>query len=127
MKKFYGTEIYVQSAGAIRDQDIDGFAIAVCEEIGVELEKHKTRSFEDMRDWGDPIDSYDLIIAMSAVSRDIAEAETKGYDISVEYWPTVDPSGVGEGRDAKLAAYRTVRDQIAAKIIERFGPPTENP
>ncbi len=127
MKDYYGKEIYVQSAGAIRDQEIDGFAIAVCDEIGVALEKHKTRSFDDMRDWGDPIDSYDLIIAMSRVSYDIARSETKGFDIQVEFWPTEDPSATGETREDKLAAYRAIRDQISERIIARFGTPTKNP
>ena len=37
MKKFYGTDTYVQSAGVIADMDIDGFSIAVCGELGIEL------------------------------------------------------------------------------------------
>jgi len=36
MKKYYGTATYIQSAGVKNDLDIDGFAIAVCEELGVE-------------------------------------------------------------------------------------------
>lgn len=48
MKKLYGTEIYVQSAGVMNDLEIDGFAISVCEEIGVELSRHRTRSFDEM-------------------------------------------------------------------------------
>ena len=65
MKKFYGTRIYVQSAGVRNDLEIDGFSIAVCAEIGVELERHRTRSFKDMEQWGDRIDAYDLIVALS--------------------------------------------------------------
>ena len=45
MKKFYGTGTYVQSVGVINDLEIDGFAIATCEEIGVELSRHRSRSF----------------------------------------------------------------------------------
>jgi len=33
MKKFYGTGTYVQSVGVLNDLEIDGFAIATCEEI----------------------------------------------------------------------------------------------
>jgi hypothetical protein len=29
----------------------------------------------------------------------------------------------GDTREAKMAAYRQVRDQIKAKLIERFGEP----
>ena len=37
MKKFYGQETYVQSAGVFNDMEIDGFSIAVCAELGIEL------------------------------------------------------------------------------------------
>ena len=33
MKKLYGTGTYVQSVGVINDLEIDGFSIAVCDEI----------------------------------------------------------------------------------------------
>jgi len=55
MKKFYGTAIYVQSAGVKNDLDIDGFSIAVCAEMDVELTRHRTRSFEEMQEWGDDL------------------------------------------------------------------------
>ena len=33
MKKFYGRAAYVQSAGVKNDMEVDGFAIAVCDEV----------------------------------------------------------------------------------------------
>jgi protein-tyrosine-phosphatase len=48
MKKFYGQRAYVQSAGVHNDLEIDGFAIAVSAEIGLEVERHRSRSFEEM-------------------------------------------------------------------------------
>ena len=45
MKKLYGTGSYVQSVGVVNDLEIDGFSIAVCEEIDVQLSRH--RSNED--------------------------------------------------------------------------------
>ena len=33
------------------------------------------------------------------------------------------PTGLTEGRDATLSLYRTTRDEILAKLVERFGPP----
>ena len=53
MKKFYGRAAYVQSAGVKNDMEVDGFAIAVCDEIGVKIENHRSRSFDEMKDWGD--------------------------------------------------------------------------
>ena len=46
MKKFYGTGTYVQSVGVMNDLEIDGFSIAVCQELDVELSRHRSRSFD---------------------------------------------------------------------------------
>ncbi|WP_417249269.1 low molecular weight phosphatase family protein [Celeribacter sp.] len=123
MKKFYGTDIYVQSAGVKNDMDIDGFAIAVCEEMDVELHRHRARSFEDMRDWGDDISSYELVVALSPASQRQALELTRYYHLDVVYWPIMDPTGIGTTREQKLDAYRQARDQIIARMTERFGPP----
>ena len=64
MKKLYGTNTYVQSVGVINDLEIDGFSIAVCEEIEVELSRHRSRSFDEMEKWGDDLSSFDLIVAL---------------------------------------------------------------
>lgn len=125
MKKFYGKRIYVQSAGVKNELDVDGFSITVCAEIDVELEKHVVRSFHEMEEWGDRIDSYDLVIALSPAAQRFALEYTRYHALDVEYWPIFDPSGLGETREAKLAAYRQARDQIVSNILERFGPPPD--
>lgn len=123
MKKFYGQTVYVQSAGVKNDLEIDGFSIAVCQEMGVELARHRSRSFEEMQQWGDDLGQYDLIIALSPASQRMALELTRHHHISVEYWPILDPTGLGETREAKLSAYRQSREQIRERIIARFGPP----
>lgn len=120
MKKLHGGKVWVQSAGLRHDLEIDGFAIAVCAEIGVHLERHRARSFEEMEAWGDRIDGYDLIVAMTPASQRKALELTRWYDIALEYWPILDPSGMGESRARQLAAYRKTRDQILARIRDRF-------
>ena len=125
MKKFYGQRAYVQSAGVRSDMDIDGFSIAVCDEIGVELSRHRARSFADMRDWGDDPGQFDLIVALSPASQRMALELTRNYHLDVEYWPVLDPTGLGETREEKLDAYRQTRDQIRERMIARFGPPEE--
>lgn len=125
MKKFYGQDCYVQSAGVRNDLDIDGFAIAVCKEIGVELSRHRVRSFEEMQQWGDDLSGFDLVVALSPASQRQALELTRYFHLTVEYWPIMDPTGIGETREAKLNAYRQTRDQIRAKMLERFGPPTK--
>ena len=125
MKKLYGTSTYVQSAGVKSDLEIDGFAIAVCQEIDVELSRHRSRSFEDMEQWGDDLSSYDLVVALSPASQRRALELTRFFHLEVEYWPILDPTGLGHNREEKLAAYRQTRDQIIARLIEKWGEPTE--
>ncbi len=122
MKQHIGTSIFVQSAGVKGDMEIDGFAINVCREVGVELSRHRTRSFDDLMEWGDDLDSYDLIVALSPAAQRRALEYTRFYSLEVEYWQTMDPSGFGDSREAKLNQYRLVRDQITQKIKERFLP-----
>lgn len=120
MKQHVGTQVFVQSAGVKNDKDIDGFAISVCQELDVELTKHKVRSFEDLEAWGDDLDSYSLIVALSPVSAKVARAQTEGDSVEVEFWDIADPTTTGRTRDEKLDAYRAVRDDIAARIKARF-------
>lgn len=126
MKAFYGHEIYVQSAGVHSELEIDGFCIAVCDELGIELSGHRVRSFDQMEEWGDDLSSFDLIIALSPASQHRALELTRVFHLDVEYWPILDPTGLGMRREEKLASYRQARDQIRDRIIAHFGPPTQD-
>ena len=77
-----------------------------------------------MKDWGDDLGGFDLIVALSPASQRQALELTRVFHLDVEYWPIMDPTGLAEGREAKLAAYRQTRDQIQARMTDRFGPPT---
>lgn len=123
MKKFYGQRAYVQSAGVHNDLEVDGFAVSVSAEMGVELSRHRSRSFDEMIEWGDDLSGFDLIIALSPASQRAALEMTRYAHIDVEYWPIMDPTGLGETRETKLQAYRQTRDQIVKRMQERFGPP----
>ena len=127
MKKLFGNKVYVQSVGVKSDLEVDGFTVAVCAEIGVELERHRTRSFDQMQDWGDDLSGFDLVVALSPASQRRALDLTRFFHLDVEYWPILDPTGLAEGREAKLAAYRQTRDQIHERILGRFGPAAEQP
>ncbi len=125
MKKYYGQQAYVQSAGVHNDLEIDGFSIAVCKELGIELSRHRSRSFDEMQDWGDDLSGFDLVVALSPASQRRALELTRYYHLEVEYWPILDPTGLGETREDKLASYRQSRDQIRERLLARFGAPTE--
>ena len=121
MKKLYGTGTYVQSVGVINDLEIDGFSIAVCDEIGVELSRHRSRSFDEMERWGDDLSSFDLIVALSPASQRRALELTRLFHLTVEYWAILDPTGIGETREMKLVSYRQTRDQILSKLRKKWG------
>lgn len=121
MKKLFGAETYVQSAGLKDDLEIDGFAIAVCHEMDVELARHQSRSFEEMEQLGDQLSSFDMVIALSPASYARAQELTKVFHMDVLFWDTSDPTSQGETREAKLDAYRKTRDEIVTQLIAQWG------
>jgi Low molecular weight phosphotyrosine protein phosphatase len=46
----FGRTIYVGSAG-VRKGDLDPFAVAAMEEIGIDISKHKPITFEELEEW----------------------------------------------------------------------------
>lgn len=120
LKQLHGTRVFVQSAGVRGDLEIDGFMIAVAAEIGIDIQRHKTRSFQQMEDWGEDVDSFDRIIALSPAAQRYALEYTREFHVDVSYWPTLDPTGLGETREAKLASYRQTRDQLRERILAEF-------
>jgi arsenate reductase len=103
------------------DREIDGFAIAACAEVGVELARHRARSFDEMRH-RDDLESFDLVVALSDASLARARDLTRASHVTVEHWPVPDPTASGEDREARLDAFREVRDLILARLTERWGP-----
>ncbi|MFP7571253.1 low molecular weight phosphatase family protein [Marivita sp. S2033] len=120
MKKLYGFDTYVQSVGVVSDLEIDGFAIAVCKEIGVEMSRHRARSFDELEQYGEALSGFDLIVALSPASQRRALDLTRLFHLTVEYWPIMDPTGLGETREQKLNAYRQTRDQLVDRMTQKW-------
>lgn len=114
LKFLHGHRIYVDSIG-VRGGDIDGFAIAAMDEIGIDLARHKYKTFGDLEDT-----SYDLIITLSPEAQHKAMELTRVMACEVEFWNTFDPSIVEGNREHRLAAFRQVRDQLMERIKDRF-------
>jgi protein-tyrosine-phosphatase len=114
LKHFHGQRIYVDSVG-VRPDEIDPFAIAVMDEIGIDVSRHRSKSFEDLEDT-----SYDLVISLSPEAQHKAVELTRTMACEVEYWPTYDATAVEGSREARIDAYREVRDQILSRILQRF-------
>jgi protein-tyrosine-phosphatase len=114
LKHFHGSRIYVQSVG-VRTSVVDTFAIAVMDEMGIDISRHRRRSFDDLED-----DSFDLIISLSPEAQHRAVEMTRHMACEVEFWNTFDPSVVEGSREVRLDAYREVRDSLSRRILERF-------
>ena len=121
MKKKFGQTVFVQSAGVRHDLEVDPFMVEVAAELGVDISRHQSKSFDEMESWGDDFGSYDVIVALSPAAQRRALEYTRHSSVEVRYWPVLDPTGIGEQRAQKLDAYRQTRDQIAARIEATFG------
>jgi protein-tyrosine-phosphatase len=109
--------LYVKSAG-VRKGELDPFAIAVMAELGQDISKHKSITFEELEDWEGL--NFDLIITLSPEAHHKALELTRTLAADVEYWPTHDPTGTEGSREQKLSAYREVCDQLLLRIRKRF-------
>src|SRR5260221_938713 len=114
LKQLHGSRIFVDSAG-VRAAEIDGFVVAVMDEIGIDLTRHRSKTFDDLEDT-----SFDLIISLSPEAQHKAVEMTRTMACDVEFWNTLDPSIIEGGREERLDAYRTVRDGLIRRIRQRF-------
>lgn len=114
LKHLLGHRVYVDSAG-VRAGEVDPFAVEVIEELGIDLSRHRSKSFDDLEDT-----SYDLIISLSPEAQHRAVELTRTMACEVEFWMIMDPSIIEGNREVRLDAYRAVRDQLKKRIEERF-------
>jgi protein-tyrosine-phosphatase len=121
LQQLFGKSIYVGSAG-VQKGFLDPFAVAVMEEIGIDIARHKPVTFEDVEDLEGL--NFDLIVTLSPPAHHKALELTRTHAAEVEYWPTLDPTGVEGSREQRLDAYRSVRDELMTRIRERFGSRT---
>ncbi len=115
LKHLLGHRIYVDSVG-VRAGEVDPFAVAVMEEIGIDVSRHRSKSFDQLEDT-----SYDLIVSLSPEAQHRAVELTRTMACEVEFWRVLDPSLIEGSRETRLHAYREVRDQLLRRIQERFG------
>jgi protein-tyrosine-phosphatase len=118
LKQMMGRTVYVASAG-VRKDEIDPFAVAALDEVGIDISKHRPMTFEELDDWEGL--NFDLIVTLSPEAHHKALELTRTLAAEVEYWPTVDPTAIEGSREQRLAAYREARDQMIERIRGRFG------
>jgi protein-tyrosine-phosphatase len=119
-KHLFGRVTYVGSAG-VRKGELDPFAVAAMEEMGLDIAKHRPVTFEELEDLEGL--NFDLIVTLAPEAHHRALDLTRRLALDVEYWPTADPTITEGNREQRLDSYREVRDQLLARIKRRFGPP----
>src|SRR5215475_10124410 len=120
LRQMFGTGVYVGSAG-VQKGELDPFAVAAMEEIGIDISRHRPITFEELDDLEGL--NFDLIVTLSPPAHHKALELTRNVASEVEYWPTVDPATAEGNREQRLNAYREVRDELMARIRERFARP----
>ena len=115
MKFLHGHLVFVDSVG-VRSGEIDGFAVTVMDEIGIDLTRHHSKTFDELED-----DFFDIVIPLSPQAQHRAVEMTRVMAVGIEFWNIFDPAIIeSENREVKLDAYRKVRDELMNRIKMRF-------
>jgi protein-tyrosine-phosphatase len=122
LRQMVGPGTYVGSAG-VRKGELDPFAVAVADERGIDIGKHRPMTIEELDDLEGL--NFDLIVTLAPEAHHRALDLTRTMAVDVEYWPTSDPTAVEGTREQRLDAYREVRDQLAERIAARFVAPVK--
>ncbi len=114
LRHLFGRFVYVDSVG-VRRGELDPLAVEAMEEVGIEIGKHRPKSFDEFEDT-----SFDLIVTLSPEAQHKAVELTRTSAARIEYWPTQDPTIVEGSREQRLSAYRALRDGLMRRIAARF-------
>ena len=116
MKHLLGYRIDVDSVGVrLSTSESDPFAVAALAEIGLDISRHRPKTFDDLDDR-----AIDLIVTFTPQAQHRAVELTHAIDCDIEYWPLPDPTLIEGSRETRLAAYRDLRETLFERIIERF-------
>jgi protein-tyrosine-phosphatase len=119
LKQMTGNSLYVGSAG-VRKGELDPFAVAAMDEIGIDIKGHRPITIEELDDLEGL--SFDLIVTLSPEAHHRALELTRARALEIEYWPTADPTAVEGSREQRMHAYRDIREQLLRRIRRRFFP-----
>lgn len=123
MKHFFGKTVFVESAG-VRKGEHDPFVDAVMDELGIDTQKSRPKTIEELEEWEGL--NFDLVVTLAPEAHHRALDLTRTNDMDVEYWPTPDPTLAQGSREQRLDAYRQVRDMLLTRIRQRFSRSTGN-
>ncbi len=118
----HGNAAYVESVG-LEAGEPDAFVPAVLGEAGIGgYEAHQPKTFDDLVD-----DNFEVIVALTREAFERAQEITRTMHCEVVFWPTEDPTLAEGNREARLDAYRRVRDDLRTRILREWPMAGEQP
>ena len=103
-----GAAFEVYSAGT-RPTTVRSEAIAVMREIGIDISGHRSKSADEFVG-----KDLDFVITVCDNARETCPVFPT--NVARLHWPFEDPAAVTGDEQTRIAAFRTVRDQIREKI-----------
>ena len=104
-------EVHVYSAGS-EPGTINPLAVRVLAEAGVDASLQHSKGLDDI-----PLDEVDLVVTLCA--EEVCPLFPR--PVRKLHWPLPDPARVAGSEQERLAAFRAVRDELAARIPALFG------
>lgn len=120
-KSLIGRRVFIDSAG-LQKTDRDPFTLAVLREIGIEFSDDEALGLNEVG-----LDGFDVVITLSREATAHVAERVKALDILHLAWPIDDPTLTTGSREARLAAYRAVRETLQQKIRQELLPLLRNP
>lgn len=117
LRRHDGGRFNVESAG-LEASEIHPLTVRVMEEIGLSLTEHRSKS---AREFLGRLAVHHLIIVCERTERECPKlfpGAARQYS-----WPFPDPVGVDGTVEARLAAFREVRDGIERRVLEWLRDP----
>lgn len=97
------------SAGSRPAGYVHPLAIRAAAEVGLDLSKARSKSLDEFR-----TKSFDLVVTVCDNAREACPIFSGGG--SSLHWPFEDPAHATGSEDERMATFRRVRDEIAARI-----------
>ena len=95
---------------------------AVMAELGLDLAVHYPHTLDRFKPG-----QFQLLVSLSPEAHHHALEWTRHSTTPVEYWAIPDVAGSEGSREQRLAAYRSVRDEIHKRLKARFVAPVHAP
>jgi protein-tyrosine-phosphatase len=106
----------VADAAGVHAQPINPFAVAVMQEVGVDLSGYIAKTLHDLPRAA----PFSLTIALSEAAFEAASSFPRSLTGEVLLWDIPMPRHETEHRDRQLASYRVLRDDLRQRIAAHF-------